>query len=113
MQLEIIARLPSAARVFWEIPLAFLDLLPERLPHVIDAKRKVARLAVRPSARFQLPPVCFPAKSRTRMRLLVAIPAELRKERFQLAVRQLWEKQEVGRVTWVLAPNVRRPKKGK
>jgi hypothetical protein len=112
MQLELLARLPDRARVFWEVPLAFLDLLPERFPHAaIDAKMKVARIPVRPSGQFLLPKVVFPAKSRTRMRLLAAIPPELRKERYQLAVRQLWEQQEVGRVTWVLAPDVRRPKK--
>jgi hypothetical protein len=109
MQLEVIARLPNKARVFWEMPVAFLDLLPERFPHaVIDAKRKVARVPVRPSGNFRLPEVLFAAKSRTRMRLLAAIPPELRHARFQIAVRQLWEKQEVGRVTWMLAPKVRR-----
>jgi hypothetical protein len=32
----------------------------------------------------------------------VHIPEEHRKEAYQIAVRQLWEREEVGRVTWQL-----------
>jgi hypothetical protein len=54
MQLEIIARLPDQAKLFWEVPQAFLDLLPERYPHVqIDPKTKVARIPVRPSGQIR------------------------------------------------------------
>jgi hypothetical protein len=109
MQLELIGRLPGKARVLWEMPLAFLDQLPDRFPHAeVDRKKMVARVPVRPSGSFRLAEALFPAKSRARMRLLVAIPEELRKERFQVSVRQLWEGLEVGRVTWILAPHVRR-----
>jgi hypothetical protein len=110
MQLEVIARLPNQAKLLWELPLAFLDLLKDRFPHAeIDAKNRVARLPVRPAGRFALPPIQFPAKSRARMRLLAAIPKELRGNRFQVAVRQVWEGQEVGRVTWLLVPDVKPP----
>jgi hypothetical protein len=113
MQLELQAKLPARAKLFWEMPLAFLDQLPGRLPHaIIDLKHKVARVSMRPSGDYRLPAVLFPARSRTRMRLLAAIPKDLRDARYQLAVRQLWEDQEVGRVTWILAPDVRR-RKGK
>ena len=110
MQLELIARLPDQAKLLWELPLAFLDLLKDRFPHAeIDKKNGVARLPVRPAGRFALPPIPFPAKSRARMRLLAAIPKELRGNRYQVAVRQVWEEQEVGRVTWLLAPDVKPP----
>jgi hypothetical protein len=113
MQLELQARLPSRAKLLWEMPLAFLDQLPGRLPHaLIDLKHKVARVPMRPSGDYLLPAVLFPARSRTRMRMLVHIPKDLRDQRYQLAVRQLWEGQEVGRVTWILAPGVR-SRKGK
>jgi hypothetical protein len=46
--------------------------------------------------------VLFPAKSRTEMRLLVHIPKQHRKRSYQIAVRQLWKDEEVGRVTWRL-----------
>ena len=111
MQLELNAKLPARAKLFWEMPLAFLDQLPGRLPHAfIDLKHKIARVPMRPSGDYRLPAVLFPARSRTRMRLLAAIPKDLRDARYQLAVRQLWEDQEVGRVTWILAPGVRRTK---
>jgi hypothetical protein len=48
--------------------------------------------------------VPFPAKSRTAMRLLVHIPEEHRRRVFRIAVRQLWQGEEVGRVTWQLQP---------
>jgi serine protease len=112
MQLELIARLPHQAKMLWEMPLAFLDLVKERFPNAeIDEKRGVARVPVRPTGKFALPPVPFPAKSRSRMRLLVAIPKELRGEQYQVAVRQVWEKQEVGRVTWLLVPDVNKKRR--
>jgi hypothetical protein len=112
MRLEIVARLPDQAKLFWEVPLAFLDSLPERYPHAqVDPRKRVARIPVRPSGQFALPEVLLPARSRTRMRLLAAIPAALRKNRYHLAVRQTWEQQEMGRVTWVLAPGIRRKQK--
>jgi hypothetical protein len=36
------------------------------------------------------------------MRLLVHIPKQHRKRSYQIAVRQLWKDEEVGRVTWRL-----------
>ena len=69
------------------------------------------RIPIRPSGVFAFPEVLLPAKSRTAMRLLASIPLALRKNRYQLAVRQTWEQQEMGRVTWVLAPDVRKKHK--
>jgi serine protease len=46
----------------------------------------------------------FPAGSRTPLRLLIQIPEELQKQSWRLAVRQIFEDVEVGRVTWLLRP---------
>jgi len=52
--------------------------------------------------------VPFPAKARIPMRLLVRVPKELQKHDFEICARQMYENEEVGRVTWRLAPP-RRP----
>jgi serine protease len=112
MQLELIARLPAEAKLFWEMPAGFFDMLPGRFANAqIDKRRRVVRVAIRPIGRFRLPAAMLPAKSRTRMRLVVHIPPQLRKNRYEVAVRQLWERQELGRVTWHLAPDVRKRQK--
>ena len=112
MKLELIVRLPTEARLFWEMPAEFLDLLPEQFENAqIDKRKRIIRMAIRPVGRFRLPVTMFPAKSRTPMRLVVQIPPKLRKNRYVVAVRQLWEQQEVGRVTWYLAPDVRKRRK--
>jgi hypothetical protein len=104
-RLELIGRLPAEARLELEMPLRFAALLGEQAHHCsIDRKKRVARLRLRPSGLQQLPWISLPAKSRSRLRLLVSIPEKLRKQRYQVAARQVWGEQEVGRVTWMLAP---------
>ena len=108
-QLEVIGRLPKGARALLEVPLYFLELFKERSPLIkTDPKRQTALIPVNPYGRKLFAEVIFPAKSRAKMRLLVFIPPELRKNSYEIAVRQLWEKQEVGRVTWRLAPGRRK-----
>lgn len=114
MQLELLAKLPTEAKLFWEVPLRFFDALHGKFANAeIDKKKRVARLAIRPVGRFRLPAIPFPAKSLTKMRLLVHIPPELRKRSYEIAVRQLWERQEMGRVTWHLAPGIRKRQKAR
>jgi serine protease len=107
MQLELLPRLPDDAKFFLEIPLEFAETLREQFTKAeINKRRCVARLPVPPWGRFRLPVVIFPATSRTKMRLVVYIPPKLRKQSYEVTVRQLWEEQELGRATWHLAPNV-------
>jgi hypothetical protein len=46
----------------------------------------------------------FPAESKARLRLFVQIPERRRTHPYEIAVRQLYRGEEVGRVTWQLAP---------
>lgn len=106
MQLEIQARLPQKAKLQLEVPLAFFEMLhsgyrPGKV--AIDAKRGVALLPLNATGRTLLAEVRFPARSRTGLRLLAQIPKELRKATYHITARQLFEKEEVGRVTWMLA----------
>jgi hypothetical protein len=48
--------------------------------------------------------VLFAANSRTQMQLVVDIPKKLRENAYEIYVRQMYENQEVGRVTWRLTP---------
>jgi hypothetical protein len=44
------------------------------------------------------------AAALAQLRLLADISNELRRNAYDVAVRQLWQEEEVGRVTWRLAP---------
>ncbi len=107
MALEVIGKLPEGAKVMLEVPQHFHDLLHERhqLGKVTkDRKRGVVHIPVNPHGLSRFGEVLFPARSRTALRLLVQIPEKLRKETHKIAVRQIFERLEVGRVTWQLGP---------
>lgn len=106
MGLELISRLPKESKVFLEIPFAANRLISEWLPNAkIEKEQRVILLPLKSTGRQMLfDSILLPAKSRYRMRLLVYIPEELRKYTYSIAIRQIWEKMEVGRVTWNLVP---------
>jgi serine protease len=111
MDLEIVAKLPPHARIRLEVPLRLMDVLEERPEFKVDKKRGVAVLPVNPFGRFRLGEIVFPAKSANPMRLLVHIPENYRDRPYEVFARQLFEGQEVGRVTWRLARPEKREKK--
>lgn len=112
MQLELRLKLPAEARVIWEMPAEFYERMRCHFRKVqFDREKRTVLVHVQSAGRLLLPEIVFPAKSRTRMRLLVHIPPGLRKHRYEVAVRQWWEKQELGRVTWHLAPGVNKRQK--
>jgi hypothetical protein len=107
MALELLGKLPEGAKAMLEVPLDFYELLHEchQLGKVsIDRKRAVALIPINPHGRTRFGDVLFPVKSRTTLRLLVQIPDRHRKRTYQIAARQFWEGEEVGRVTWQLQP---------
>ena len=105
MRLEIVANLPSGARVFLEAPEHFVDRLKVFPPFFkVEKKRGVVQIPINPHGRHSLDEMLFPAKSRTKLRLLVQIPKELRRNPYQLYARQLYREEEVGRITWRLVP---------
>jgi len=87
--------------VWLEVP---VSLLGDRLPFVeMDKDRQTGRVPIGPHGRTTLPPAVFPAKSRSRCRLLVHVPPEYRERDYEVYVSQLYEGFEVGRVTWRIA----------
>ena len=115
MQLEVVARLPQGARLMLLAPNHLLDAL--RFPRSLRIRerkkdeRHLSRVALNPHGRSHLGRALFPADVRHKLQLLVAIPEESRENAYEVAVRQLHEGAEVGRVTWVIAPE--RKKQGK
>jgi len=105
MRLEVVARLPKGSRALLEIPLAMYDAMRNRPPVKFDRKRQVAFLPVNPYGLLSLGDMLFTAKSRASIRLLVHIPKEHRKMAYEVFVRQMYGDEEVGRVTWRLAPS--------
>jgi serine protease len=88
-----------------EMPLELAQLLRARPLPVKGAKnRREVLVPVNPSGRTTFAEVAFPAQIRIPMRLLVNVPKELREQEFEIFARQLYENEEVGRVTWRLAP---------
>ncbi len=87
-----------------EIPMAMYEAMPDRGPAKFDKKRQIATLPVNPHGLRSLGDMLFTAKSRARLRLLVHIPKEYRRMAYEVFVRQMFKDEEVGRVTWRLAP---------
>ena len=112
MGLEIRSRLPAGARVLLEAPAYLARRLDERAIRVDDRedhdrgdendRRDVVRVAVPAAGIRRFDDLPLPAREAARLRLLVEIPEEHRQREFEIAVRQLYEDDEVGRVTWRL-----------
>jgi len=97
-ELAVGSRLPPGSRVWLEAP---VSLLGDRLPFVdVDKERHTGQVPIGPHGRTTLPPVVFPAKSRSRCRLLVHVPREYRERDYEVYVSQLYKGFEVGRATW-------------
>jgi serine protease len=109
MRLEVVGRLPKGAEVMLEMPRELAQLLQVRPATGKTSKnRRVTLVPVNPAGRTIFGERVFPARARIPMRLLVNVPKELRKYEFEIFARQLYENEEVGRVTWRLAPQRKR-----
>jgi hypothetical protein len=99
--LEVLASLPEGAQVWLDAPVALLDALRARSPFVrIAADRGLIPLARH--SRHRLGPGLFAARARHQLRLLLQASADARRYGGEVAVRQIYEDVEVGRVTFRL-----------
>ncbi|MEM8687470.1 MAG: hypothetical protein AAGF81_09080, partial [Pseudomonadota bacterium] len=111
MSLEICARLPKDARAWLEMPLYFIDALDLASASVkVNKREDTALVPVSPHGCRRFGDMLFPAKSRAKLKLHVHIPKAHRENAYEVYVRQLYRRQEVGRVTWSFAPKRKRPK---
>ncbi|MBA4141737.1 MAG: hypothetical protein H0X43_01775 [Nitrosospira sp.] len=111
MRLEITPRLPAGTEIVLELPREFAERLHVRprpmpfAPYDKPDRSRLVHLMIRPCGRVSFPEVVFSAKARIPLRLLVKIPEEMRQYQFELFARQVYEGEEVGRVTWRLVPS--------
>jgi hypothetical protein len=105
MAFEVLARLPKEARLQIEVPQGWNEAFGLGGPaYRVDRTRGTVQMPIKATGRYRLGTLVLPAKSRNRLRLLVEIPEELRHREYEVAVRQLYREQEVGRITWRLRP---------
>ncbi|HEY2372635.1 MAG TPA: S8 family peptidase [Gaiellaceae bacterium] len=104
MALEFVGRLPEGAKVVLEAPLYLLDALHLQPPFRKSAKSGMGQIPLKAHGTHALGEALFPAESKARLRFFVHIPERLREHPYEIAVRQLYRGEEVGRVTWLLAP---------
>ena len=104
MAVEIGGRLPRSASIRLELPRTKLSLfglrdVPGRWPAV-----QGDRIRIPLSSWREFREVPLAKKERVRARLIIQVPPELRRYRYEIFVRQLHHGDEVGRVTWRLVP---------
>lgn len=102
---EVTARLPRGASAHLEVPDIFTHLW--RLPRSRCLRGEESgrvRVPIKPSGVTRFPEAPLPAKVKNPFRLLVTLPGSARGKEFELFARQLYKREEVGRVTWRLRP---------
>ena len=105
MRLEVVGRFPKGTLAVLEISLEWGQLLQVQPVQVKGAKqRRLVYAPINPCGRTSFPEMIFPATSRISDATLVNVPREMRKHQFEIFARQWFENEEVGRVTWRLAP---------
>jgi serine protease len=103
MRLRFQLRLPKGAKVVLEAPPHLGDMFG-RLTGALATKTKKGNILIplKPNGRFDSRDVPLKPKSRNKLRLLVQIPDKYKQHAFEVAVAQVYEKEEVGRVSWRL-----------
>ncbi|MGI8583144.1 MAG: hypothetical protein ACR2KX_13155, partial [Chitinophagaceae bacterium] len=106
---EVISGLPEGSKVFLEIPLRWKT---EFFRHQADLKYKLRKeyvpIPIKYAGKHLLEGIELDAKSKAKLRLLVFIPEKLRKNEYSIAVRQIWKRQEVGRISWKIVSKERK-----
>jgi hypothetical protein len=102
--LEVIQRMPQRARVELEVPLALLAVMPKTgfVSRKVDRRTGRARLMLPSTRGLPLCSVRLSAAARHRCRLLVHGDPALAGGLHRIAVRQIFDGIEVGRVTFGL-----------
>ena len=99
---EVFTQLPAGANARLEVPVGLMDALGARSPFArFEDDRMAVRLA---HGRRRFGPGVVPKRSLHAMRLVVEMPNDRGGYRGEAAVRQLYQDQEVGRITFRLVP---------
>jgi serine protease len=106
--LEVIAELPRGAELLLEVPLELAELLRGRDLKVERVPRaRVARVHLPAAGRTALGALRLEAKAVHRARFVVRGGEGYRKGKHSVAIRQIYQKLEVGRVTWAFHPGAK------
>jgi hypothetical protein len=108
--LETVAQLPEGSRLAVEVPHWIgrgLEPAPTKFEEFEDAHtdpkdRRRIRIPLEPSWSQSLGQIKLPAATAVPSHLLVHIPNEHRRRPYDVAIRQMYQGREVGRVTWRL-----------
>lgn len=99
--LQIIQRLPKDAHVWLEMPLSLAQKLNGRLWKMeIDRKQQTARVSLPSQPVLDLYRIKLPVSARFKCRFIVKGAKGMEKGGHSIAIRQLYDCEEVGRVTW-------------
>jgi hypothetical protein len=101
--LEIIQQLPKNAKVILEVPLDLMAALPSKsyIKANLDKKRKVASLKLPAQPSVPLNNVQLTKGAQFRCRLILKGLKGKKAQGHSVAIRQVFEEREVGRVTWL------------
>ncbi|MBC7873040.1 MAG: S8 family serine peptidase [Ferruginibacter sp.] len=102
MQLKFLHKLPEGAKVFLEVPQNLKSIFGRLTAGLIKETKYGALIPLKPHGTQISREILLKARSRNKIRLLVHIPDKYKQQAYEVAVIQLWEKQEVGRVSWRL-----------
>jgi hypothetical protein len=100
--LEVIAKLPSGSRIQLEGPLPLFQAMQTLSGWYVVCGKETARIPINPHGPHRVGCAWFPPKYAFDMQLRVHIPEVFRVHPHHVAVRQLYEDEEVGRITWRL-----------
>ena len=104
-QFRVVARLPEGASAWLEMPLYLVDVFGERSPYLrIDEERNLGRVPLNPHGGTNLGEAFLQARSVIELKLLVDLPEKSRRNEYEVFISQLYQGDEVGRVTWRLVP---------
>jgi hypothetical protein len=106
MQLEVVARLPEGAQLFLEGPARFVNALQKG--YYEEVRKDRLRIPLSPYGMNRFKEILFPANSQNQLELSADIPPTQRTRDAEIYVRQLFEGEEIGRITWRLMPPVKK-----
>lgn len=97
-------RLPQGAKMMLELPLDLFKKVEQYFSkaEIID-KYNVARVFLNPFTNNLMKSLRLKAKYKANCRILVAIPKDLQKNKYQIRLRQMYEELQVGGITWLIS----------
>jgi subtilase family protein len=104
---EAIGRLPQGSRAFLQAPAWFAEALRAQPSEIERGKRATVRIPLHPHGFQRIGEAVLHAESAADCQLLVSIPKEHRGYAYEFSIRQLYEGEHVGVLTWRFNPLIK------